>query len=94
MKRESGAHDRPREARLRAASAHLYPGITPEVWIQAATMSDIIWARRLQRAEGSEHLGGRVLDPEHFEFRHGGDPPPEPAELRRRTTDRLRPGGD
>ena len=59
MKRQSGDHDRPREARLRAASAHLYPGITPEVWIQAATMADIVWARRLQVGTGS--LAGRVL---------------------------------
>jgi hypothetical protein len=93
MKRESGGHDRPREARLRAASAHLYQGITPEVWIQAATMSDIVWSRRLLRAEGSR-LGDRILDPAHFEFRHGGLPSAEPPLLRRRATDRLRPSGD
>jgi len=91
MKRESGAHDPPREARLLAASAHLFPGITPGVWIQAATMADIVWARRLQRGEGS--LAGRALDPEHFEFRYEGAQQGEP-ELRRRATDGLRSQGD
>ncbi|HEU5039195.1 MAG TPA: hypothetical protein VFT84_00135 [Gemmatimonadales bacterium] len=91
MKRQSGAYDRPREARLRESSAHLFPGITPGVWIQAATMADIVWARRLQRGEGS--LAGRVLDPEHFEFRHEGDVASDPS-LRRRVTDSLRHGGD
>jgi len=91
MKLQSGDHDRPREARLRAASAHLYPGITPEVWIQAATLADIVWARRLQGSAGS--LAGRVLDAEHFEFRHEGSTAAAPT-LRRRATDRLRLQGD
>jgi hypothetical protein len=94
MKRESGAYGRPREARLRAASAHVYPGITPEVWVQAATMTDIVWARRLQRLEAHTGLPGRVLDPEHFEFRYGGTVPAESPPPRRRATDRLRPSGD
>ena len=91
MKRQSGAHDRPREARLREASAHLFPGVTPGVWVQAATMTDIVWSRRLQRGEGM--VTGRVLDPEHFEFRHEGEPTGDPS-LRRRATDKLRHGGD
>ena len=91
MKRASGANDRPREARLRPASAHLFPGITPGVWVQASTMADIVLAKRLQRGEGS--LAGRTLDAEHFEFRYEGSGPSEP-ELRRRTTDRLARQGD
>jgi hypothetical protein len=91
MKRESGPHHRPREARLLPASAHIFPGIPPGVWIQAATMADIVWTRRLQRAEG--FLVGRALDPAHFEFRYGGLPQAE-TELRRRATDRLRSHGD
>jgi hypothetical protein len=79
--------DRPREARLRAASAHLFPGIPPNVWIQAATMADIVWERRLGRP--AEPAAGRVLDPAHFEFRHEGTSGAGPA-LRRRATDRLR----
>ena len=91
MRRQSGEHDRPREARLRAASAHLFPGITPEVWIQAATMADIVWSRRLQQGRAS--LASRVLDESHFEFRNEGSPSPDPA-LNRRATDRLRLRGD
>lgn len=91
MKRQSGDYERPREARLRTASAHLYPGITPEVWIQAATMADIVWARRLQGGAGS--LAGRVLDAEHFEFRYEGSAAAD-RPLRRRATDRLRLQGD
>jgi len=91
MRRYSGEHDRPREARLRAASAHLFPGITPEIWIQAATMADIVLARRLQKGTGT--LAVRVLDEAHFEFRYKGAPPADPA-LGRRATDRLRLRGD
>jgi hypothetical protein len=94
VRRESGGQAQPREARLLPAAAHLYPGITPGVWIQAASMSDIVWAHRLQRKEGGVRLSGRVLDPEHFEFRHGGAQPADAARLRRRETDRLRLGGD
>ena len=54
-------------------------------------MSDIVWASRLRRGEGT--LAGRTLDPAHFEFRYGGIVPAEP-ELRRRATDRLPRQGD
>ena len=91
MRRQSGEHDRPREARLRAASAHLYPGVTPEIWIQASTLADIVWSQRLRQGQGS--LAQRVLDGDHFEFRHEGSPPVA-ATLRRRATDRLRLQGD
>ena len=92
MRRESGGHERPREARLRSASAHLFPGVPAEVWIQAAVMSDIVSSKRLQR--GDIKLADRVLDPAHFEFRQGqGQQGPE-APLRRRATDRLRLQGD
>jgi hypothetical protein len=90
MKRERGGHDRPWEARLRVASAHLFPGITPEVWIQVATMADLVWARRLHLGRG---IVTRVLDPEHFAFRYEGFPAADPG-LRRRSTDQLRLQGD
>jgi hypothetical protein len=92
MKRASGGHERPREARLRSASAHLFPGVPAEVWIQAAVMADIVWSKRLQRGETS--LAGRVLDPEHFEFRQGQEGQGKASPLRRRATDRLRLQGD
>lgn len=92
MKRESGGHERPREARLRSASAHLFPGVPANVWIQAAAMTDIVWSKRLQRGEVS--LAGRVLDPDHFEFRQGHVHEGTATPLRRRATDRLRLQGD
>lgn len=92
MNRESGGHARPREARLRSASSHLFPGVPANVWVQAAAMADIVWSKRLQRGETS--LAGRVLDPEHFEFRQGQGNPASAAPLRRRATDRLRLQGD
>ena len=92
MRRESGGYGRPREARLRSASAHLFPGVPAEVWIQAAVMADILASKRLQRGDIS--LADRVLDPAHFEFREGGAPPAPGTPLRRRATDRLRLQGD
>jgi hypothetical protein len=92
MKRASGGYERPREARLRGASAHLFPGVPAGVWIQAAVMADIVWSKRLQRGESS--LVGRVLDPAHFEFRQGQGEQSQPTSLRRRATDRLRLQGD
>jgi hypothetical protein len=92
MRRESGGFGRPREARLRSASAHLFPGVPTEVWIQAAVMSDIVASKRLQRGDIS--LADRVLDPAHFEFRQGGEQRGPEIPLRRRATDRLRLQGD
>jgi hypothetical protein len=93
MKRASGGYERPREARLRSASAHLFPGVPADVWIQAAVMADIVWSKRLQRGEIS--LADRVLDPAHFEFRQGGHGQQgQETPLRRRATDRLRLQGD
>lgn len=93
MNRQSGGHDRPREARLLTGAAHLYPGVTAEIWIQAASMADVVWAQRLQRGVHAS-LRDRVLHPEHFEFRYGGAAPTDPAPARRRATDRLRLQGD
>lgn len=92
MKRESSSHSRPREARLIEAASHLYPSVRPGVWIQAATMSDIVVSLQLQR--GAPRVAGRVLDPAHFEFRAGGSTEAGTATLRRRATDRLRLSGD
>jgi hypothetical protein len=92
VKRVSGGHERPREARLLSASAHLFPGVPAGVWIQAAVMTDIVWSKRLQRGETS--LVGRVLDPAHFEFRQGQGQQSQPTPPRRRATDRLRLQGD
>ena len=92
MKRESGGHERPREARLRPASSHLFPGVPADVWIQAAVMADIVSSKRLQRGDIS--LADRTLDPAHFEFREGRGQQGSETPLRRRATDRLRLQGD
>jgi hypothetical protein len=92
MRRESGGHDRPREARLRSASARLFPGVPADVWVQAAVMADIVSSKRLQRGDLS--LADRILDPAHFEFRQGPAKQGAETPLRRRATDRLRLQGD
>ena len=92
MRRESGGHERPREARLRSASAHLFPGVPADVWVQAASMADIVWSKRLQRGDVS--FADRPLDPAHFEFRQGSGRQESHAPMRRRATDRLRIQGD
>lgn len=85
MNRQSGGHERPREARLRPEAAHLYPGVTPDDWLQAARMVDIVWALRLRRGEGAVHLGERILLPDHFEFRNAGFVEPSSGSRRRAT---------
>jgi hypothetical protein len=55
------------QARLLSAAAHLYPGIPAGLWMQAATMADMVLAQRLRR--GDFRLAERALDPAHFEFR-------------------------
>jgi len=79
MKRESGGYPQPREARLLEQAAHLFPGIPAGVWIQAATMADMVLAQRLRRGECC--LTSRALDPAHFEFR--GTETRPPVRLRR-----------
>lgn len=85
MNRESGGHARPREARLKPEAAHLYPGITAGIWLQAASMVDKVWALRLRRGEGAEYLGERALNPSHFEFRNPGGTEPGRSHGRRAT---------
>jgi hypothetical protein len=77
----------PREARLREASAHHYPSVPVETWLQAATVVDMVWAYRLERGEGSACLGGRILGAEHFEFRYGEGKAAAPGPHRRRARD-------
>jgi hypothetical protein len=70
----SGPRDAPprtRQARLHGAFAHLYPGVPAGPWLHATAVGDMVWALRLERGEGSVHLGERALDPVHFEFRYG-----------------------
>ena len=72
-----------REARLRPEFSALYPGLPAGEWHRAALLTDIIWARLLERGKAAFQLRERVLNPEHFEFRLGA--PALPGVGRRRT---------
>jgi hypothetical protein len=72
-----------REARLRPEFSALYPGLPAGEWRRASLLTDIIWARLLERGKAAFQLRDRVLDPEHFEFRLGA--PASPGGARRRT---------
>ena len=71
----------PREVRLRAEYAGLYPTI-PAGWLPAAQLAEAI----VIRAQEARSLGihRRTFDPRHFEFR-GGAGPRGPEERNRRT---------
>ena len=53
-----------RQALLKSASAHLYPGVPPGEWQPASVMADMV-----QALQGGDVSAGRVLDERHFEFR-------------------------
>jgi len=72
-----------REARLRPEFGALYPGLPAGEWHRAALLTDIVWARLLERGKAAFQLRERVLNSEHFEFRLG--PPASPGGERRRT---------
>jgi len=72
-----------REARLRPEFAGLYPGLPAGEWRRASLLTDILWARLLERGKAPFQLRERVLNPEHFEFRLGA--PASPGAGRRRT---------
>ena len=73
-----------REARLRPEFARHSPYLTADVWECAAVLVDRVVAHVLGHPGGRFITGERALDPEHFEFRGGGGPPPTPLEPRRR----------
>ncbi len=62
--------------------AHLYPVRTGE-WMAAKALAEYVRAERLRRGETPVALGERVLDPRHFEFRHGAIPRKPPGAGRR-----------
>jgi hypothetical protein len=59
-----------REARLRQEWAHLYPRVTPGIWMVAAELVPQVLRQRLQ-ATGTWEFARRILVDEHFEFRGG-----------------------
>jgi hypothetical protein len=58
-----------REARLKAEFAHLYPGLKPRIWYNAAWLS----ARQFARipCDGRAASIEAMLNEAHFEFRGG-----------------------
>ena len=57
-----------RQAMLKPAFAHLYPGIPANEWQPAAVMTDLVMALRPRGTVGSVDRD-RALDGPHFEFR-------------------------
>jgi hypothetical protein len=60
-----------REARLKREFAHLYPGLKPGVWYNAAWLSARLFAR--VPCDGRAESMANVVNERHFDFR-GGKP--------------------
>jgi hypothetical protein len=58
-----------RQALLKSAFAHLYPGIAPGEWQPASVMVHQVLALRSGAAPARAGHRDRVLDGRHFEFR-------------------------
>ena len=71
------------EATLQPQVATRAPDLPAGEWHRAALLTDIVWARLLERGKAVFQLRERVLNSEHFEFRLGT--PASPGGGRRRT---------
>ena len=81
-----------RQARLRPEYAALYPGVPANEWRPIGELLDCVASARLRAGRRSgELLSGRPLDDRHFEFRGGGERPPEAAGRPSRLTDYHQP---
>ncbi|MBA3759694.1 MAG: hypothetical protein H0X07_04115 [Gemmatimonadales bacterium] len=58
-----------RQALLRSAYAHLYPGIAPGEWQPAAVMTNLVLSARSGARTLTLVERDRVLDERHFQFR-------------------------
>ncbi|MGH7510470.1 MAG: hypothetical protein ACREMZ_13510 [Gemmatimonadales bacterium] len=58
-----------RQALLKSAYAHLYPGIAPGEWQPAAVMADLVLALRTRPRSSAPNSRPRILDGRHFQFR-------------------------
>jgi hypothetical protein len=58
-----------REARLKPQFAHLYPAITAGHWDSAAVLADRMVSWLLRNPSPRIVSTGRILPPEHFDFR-------------------------
>jgi hypothetical protein len=75
-----------RQARLRLEYASLYPGLEPEVWVDAGDLAERMLTQHLLRPSPGFMLSGRMLPEDHFDFR-GGEPAGRPRISRTRRTD-------
>ena len=81
-----------RRARLRPEYAALYPGVPADEWRPIGELLDCVAAARLRAGRRSgELLRGRLLDDRHFEFRGGGERPPDRRGSLTRITDSEQP---
>jgi hypothetical protein len=58
-----------RQALLKSASAHLFPGIPSGEWQPAAVMADMVLALRSSSRHDGSQGRDRILDTRHFQFR-------------------------
>lgn len=58
-----------RQALLKSAYAHLYPGIPPGEWQPAAVMADMVTSLRAGPRTHNSQPRDRVLNERHFQFR-------------------------
>ncbi len=77
-----------RQALLRPAFAHLYPGIPTGEWAPAAVMRDRVLALRLRAGTPATALQIRMLDEDHFEYRGVVSAGSRDQEVRSRREDR------
>lgn len=74
-----------RQARLRPEYAELYPGLQPDAWFPASSVSEMLIARARTR-RSTHDTAQRSLNPRHFEFRGGPDGEPR-GSVRSRASD-------
>lgn len=71
---------RQRQGKLHPDFAHLYPGLTPDLWVPAAALTDWVRTRLPDRPRSPDDRRGRILDPAHFVFRTVAIGLPEPPD--------------
>jgi hypothetical protein len=79
-----------RQALLKPAFAHLYPGIAANEWQPAAVLTDQVLALRLRKLDQVPLTRERVLDARHFEFRGVSSSGSNDAEREARQEERRR----
>jgi hypothetical protein len=80
-----------RQVRVKATYAELYTAFEPGVWYTAAAVAAFVKGRMIVQDGPQIEIRERVLSPEHFEFRGGGDSRGSWGETRTRRTDRKFP---